>query len=81
MYILQTKLNIYEINSKKLHEHLILISFYNTYQYSELLILISDIFYFIPYIITTSFIIYVILCKHTPNLSSCVNTNKKQEQI
>ena len=62
MYILQTKLNIYEINSKKLHEYLILISFYNTYQYSELLILISDIFYFIPYIITTSFIIYVILC-------------------
>ena len=66
MHILQTQINGERINSKKLHESLILhISYKRPH--------VRHFFYFIRYIVKTICVIYVIQCQHTPNLASSIN--------
>ena len=67
MHILQTRLCSYKISSEKLHESLIQHISYNRPH-------IQHFLYFIPYIVITICMIYVIRFQHTPNLSLCINT-------
>ena len=73
MYILRNKHNLYETDSKELHEYYLFLHELNTSWVQHYTLatkdLISDIFTSIPYIVTQVFIIYVIRCYRSPSLS------------